>query len=60
MKWSLRRPWSPKGKVIGSTAYIKLKAARLAFSRLTSSMHQAPVGLNRFKSDQIQSIASRK
>ena len=42
MKWSLRRPWSPEGNIIGSTVYRKLKAARLVFSipRLTSSMHQ--------------------
>ena len=55
MKWSLRRPWSPKGKVIGSTAYIKLKAARLAFSRLTSSMHQQDrIDLNQIKFKVLQ------
>ena len=42
MKWSLRRPWSPEGNIIGSTVYRKLKAARLVFSipRVTSSTQQ--------------------
>ena len=55
MKLSLRRPFYPKGNIVGSTVYIDLKAARLVFLIL--------VGLkimDWLNSVQILNIAHRK